>query len=350
MTLKKGISVQAKLDSSVALNIIKTFILAIKIAVGSCAAIYIATGLKLEFAASAGIITLLTIVTTKYETLKLSIFRIITFFISVFISWVIFMNINSAWISYGVFIFLIVIISECIGWRITLSVNAVIGTHFLTTHDFSFESIQNEFMLVIIGISIAILLNLFQNNNTQKKRIIENMRYTEKQLQMILDELACYLFNQSMSRNVWDDIVTLEKELEIFVGQAFEYQNNTMRWHTSYYIQYFEMRTKQCNVLHSLHSEMKKIRELPKQASIIADYIVYLKAYVIEMNDPKEQLERLEELCDNIKKEELPKTGEEFESMAKLYHILMDLEEFLIFKRRFVEALDDNQFQIYWKP
>lgn len=57
MALIKSISVHTKLDIGAALNIIKAFILAIKIAVGSCGAIYIATGLKLEFAASAGIIT-----------------------------------------------------------------------------------------------------------------------------------------------------------------------------------------------------------------------------------------------------------------------------------------------------
>ena len=67
-----------------------------------------------------------------------------------------------------------------------------------------------------------------------------------------------------------------------------------------------------------------------------------------EKNDPGPQLEKLHELFDEIHDYELPKTIEDFESRAKLYHILMDLEEFLIFNRRFVEGLDERQRRIYW--
>ena len=40
---------------------------------------------------------------------------------------------------------------------------------------------------------------------------------------------------------------------------------------------------------------------------------------------------------------------EEFESRAELYHVLMDLEEFLLYKKRFVEEIDETQFRIYWQ-
>ena len=36
-------------------------------------------------------------------------------------------------------------------------------------------------------------------------------------------------------------------------------------------------------------------------------------------------------------------------SQAELYHTLMDLEEFLMYKKRFIQEIDDIQFQIYWK-
>ena len=52
---------------------------AIKIAVGSSVAIYLAHILGLEYEASAGSITLLTLVTTKWETVKLSFYRMATF-------------------------------------------------------------------------------------------------------------------------------------------------------------------------------------------------------------------------------------------------------------------------------
>ena len=45
----------------------------------------------------------------------------------------------------------------------------------------------------------------------------------------------------------------------------------------------------------------------------------------------------------------VPKTREEFEGRALLYHILMDLEEFLVYKKRFVNGLDEKKLRIYWK-
>ena len=151
------------------------------------------------------------------------------------------------------------------------------------------------------------------------------------------------------SGNLWDDIILLEKELQGFVLEAYEYQENTFHSHPVYYIDYFEMRSDQCHVLHNLHYEVKKIRYIPKQARVVAEYMLYLADYVVERNVPSAQMEKLEGIFRDMKKEELPKSREEFENRAILYHILMDMEEFLVYKQRFVRSLDERQKKLYWK-
>ena len=122
----------------------KILILAAKIAIGSSSAIYIAQCLKLEYAASAGTIALLTLMMTKWETVKVSIFRLLTFLGTIAVSWVVFLHIEKIWIAYGLFIFTIVFFSELAGWRATISVNSVVGAHLLVSRDFSVHSIRNE--------------------------------------------------------------------------------------------------------------------------------------------------------------------------------------------------------------
>ena len=78
------------------------------------------------------------------------------------------------------------------------------------------------------------------------------------------------------------------------------------------------------------------------------DYIMYMADYVVEMNIPDQQIEKLEEISEQMKQEELPKTRDEFEGRALLYHILMDLGEFLVYKKRFVNGLDEKKLRIYW--
>lgn len=322
---------------------------AVRIAVGSGAAMYAASLLHLEFAASAGMVTLLTILTTKWETLRLSAARILTFILAAVLAWAVFGHIKSDGAAFGIFVFFLVLISEWIGWRVTASVNAVIGTHFLTTRNFSVSFIANEFLIVFLGIAIAVIVNLFQNNGGQRNRIIENMRFTEQEFSSILGELADFLSSRDRKEIVWEKLDYLEAKLELFIEQAYVYQNNTFRSHTSYYSSYFEMRAKQCGALQHLHLELEKLKTLPKQAVIVSDYICYLKNYVTEMNRPEKQMARLDALAEDMKSQELPRSREEFENRAVLYHILMDLEEFLQYKQHFVERIDDTQFAVYWK-
>lgn len=311
----------------------------IRIMLGSSAAICIAMHMNLESATSAGIITLLTLLTTKIETVRLSFYRIISFVFTVGVSYVIFQYINILWLSYGVFIFLVVFFTEMIGWRATLSVNAVIGTHYLSTIDYGMSFVFNEFMLVIIGISIAIVINLFNGNNNIEKYLIHNMQYTESCLQQSLGELGKYLNCEEMDVDIWKKLRDLESELEEFISQACNYDDNTFKKNGDYYKLYFEMRLMQLGVLHNLHYKIKSIRNIPSEAKIISDYIGELKEYVIELNDPTPQIQKLKNTISEILIKDLPQNSEELEVRARLYHILTDIEEFLMFKMRFVDKV-----------
>lgn len=326
----------------------KRILRAAKIAVGSSTAIFLAKMLHLDHMISAGTIALLTIMTTKWETVKLSVSRLVTLLITITLAEILFQNISNDWQAYGLFIFLMIVICEMLGWGATISVNSVIGAHFLTGMDFGRQAVMNEVMLVVIGTAVAVILNLFQDYEGSRKNLVRYMRETENRLQRVLKEVAVYMSSENMRGDVWVDIGNLETQLKEYIIEACEYQDNTFSSHPGYYIDYFEMRLQQCMILHNLHYEVKKIRSMPVQAKIIADYMLYLKDYVVEKNIPERQMDRLMEIFGEMKQEPLPKSREEFESRAILYHILMDLEDFLICKRRFVEGLDEKQKKIYW--
>lgn len=327
----------------------KILLLSVKIGVGSSIAILIAQALNLEYAVSAGTVTLLTLMTTKWETIKLSVSRFLTLLITLLLAWVIFSFDLHMWIAYGILLTLVVFIAESFGLRATISVNSVVAAHLVSGQDFSAAAIRNEFLLVLIGVVIAIILNLFHSNITHQRQIIADMRDTENKLQAVLAELAAYLSGKEMRENVWDDICSLERRLEGYTQSAREYQNNTFQSHPEYYISYFEMRHKQCHILQNLHDEMTRILTIPKQAEVISEYLLYLADYVIEVNSPHRQFERLNEIFEDMKNEDLPKSREEFEDRAILYHVLMDIQDFLRCKAEFVMNLDDKQLRLYWK-
>lgn len=326
----------------------KSLLLAVKVAIGSSAAIYIAGVLRLEYASSAGIITLLSLLATKWETVKLSLFRLVSFFITAALAWLLFPHLDSKWIAFGIIILIMTFLADFLGLRATLSVNAVAATHFMTDRSITVYALNNELMLVLIGIAIALFLNMFHFNHNRKMDIIGGMRYAEERLQSILRELADYLLQQNTDRDVWEEIRLLERKLREYEKEAAEYQDNTFQTHTRYYSDYFEMRMNQCHMLDSLHAEIIRISSKPNQAEVVAGYMHYLAEYVVERNLPDAQIERLHQIFEEMKEDGLPETREEFESRALLYHILMDIEEFLKFKYEFVKNLDDRQRKEYW--
>ena len=99
--------------------------------------------------------------------------------------------------------------SELAGWRAAISVNSVVGAHFLVSRDFSFYSVCNELILALIGITAALLLNLFYDYNGSKKSIIANMCYrrTSSRWSWEVWRLICLT---EMQYNVWDKICGLE--------------------------------------------------------------------------------------------------------------------------------------------
>lgn len=233
-------------DEGKIMEVLDKVIFTVKIAAGSCISIMLAEYMRLNFISSAGIVTLLTILTTKWDTVRLAVNRILSFVVTVCISKVVFGsflegmsgNYGSEWKNYFFFLMLLVGISLALKWKDTISVNAVI-------------------------------FNLVQNNKNKEKQLKNDMRYIEE----------------------------------------------------------------------SIQKSLKKI----------AEYMEYLSCYVVEKNVPEAQLLALEEMKEQFRRQDLPKTREEFEGRAVLYHIMMDLEEFLLFKKRFVEGINEKQKNIYWE-
>ena len=63
----------------------------------------------------------------------------------------------------------------------------------MAKRDFEASFVFNEFLLVLIGITVAVVLNLFYDYAGQRKDLVRNMRYTEDRMQMILGAIAAYL-------------------------------------------------------------------------------------------------------------------------------------------------------------
>ena len=316
----------------------KWFIYSLRIALGSSLAVLTAHACGLLFYTQAGVICIFSMLTTAKDTLRLAVARLISFGITAAAAYVLFHYVPSEWVAFGVFIFITVMASELFGWGAALSANVVAGTHFLSVDNFTTAVITNEFYIVIIGMVFAFLFNLFRITDTTKHKLDSGIADIQTQMQSILTGTADYLAGSLGTRDIWKEVEVLLAGLGRYIHLAAEYEGNSFEDNPEYYIRYFEMRERQCQILEELHAELRKIKSIPKQAAIVEDYIRYMSDYVTAMNVPEKQLARLSEIFAFMKNEPLPVTRDEFENRAVLYHILMSLEDFLLVKQRYVQT------------
>lgn len=318
----------------------KMAIKVLKIAVGSCMAVAVAQFFELPYATSAGIVTLLTVQNTRRDTIRLAAERLLSFLLSVLLVFVCFRYIGKLeWVNYGVYIFLMVHVCYFFGWENTISVNAVMGTHYLLTPDYSLNFAASELAVIAIGTALALLMNWHMPSNLKILR--EDIRKAEDDMQQVLQELACYLEGKLDGAHIWLDLDQLEQSIHRGLERAHEHAHNTLSEEDHYYIEYMEMRLQQCALLQAIRHRVWKIDGMPEQAKIISDYLRYLVPYVHEKNIPDRQSADLQQVFDQMKQQPLPESRDEFESRAILYHVLLDLEDFLFVKKRFADQYID---------
>ena len=308
----------------------------LKIAVGSCMAVAIAQFSNLQYATTAGIVTLLTVQDTRRDTIRLAVERFCSFLLSVFLIFVCFRYIGKLdWVNYGIYIFLMVNVCYAFGWQNTISVNAVMGTHYLMTPDYSLNFAANELVLIMIGTIVALVMNWKMPSNLKILRA--DIRKVEDDMQQVLLELSACLEDNLQEEHIWFDLDKLEEWIVQAMERAHEHAHNTLSEADHYYVEYMEMRLQQCMLLQALRYRVQKIQEMPSQARIISEYLRYLAKYVHEKNIPDRQREELQHIFDQMKQQPLPEEREEFESRAILYHVLLDLEDFLLAKQKFAD-------------
>ena len=316
---------------------------AIKIAIGTVISIVIAQLLHLQFPTTAGTVTLLTLLTTKKGTVKLIVQRLATFLVTVGCSVYLFYLIPYPLLAFTLVMLIVSVLAIAFKAEAALSINALIAIHFLTEQNFSYEFIMNEFILVLIGVATAFLLNLIHHYAVYEEELNTAIKQIDKKFQELLWDIVDYIRYPESHSSSWGELGKLEKKIEDKLIVAAEYDDNVFGAHSRYYVHYFEMRAFQCEILHMLHYEIRKVRNMPEHAQILADFIEYLVPYIHVDNDPEPQIEDLKNLLSGPAMKKLPVTHEEFESSAILYHILMDLEDFLLKKRQFIARVNHSK-------
>ena len=305
----------------------------IKYVVGSVVAVLLAAALRIEFAYAAGIITLLTIQDTKKETVKIAAKRIVIFIIMTILSAAVFPLAGYHVWAFGVVLIPYLICCIALDMKEAIDPIAVLCTHYISAGSCNAGMILNEFLILVIGAGVGILLNMFMPGSRAK--LVEYQRMVDDKMIHILKRMALYMERDNKSDYTGECFEELDKMLINLKKEALYYMNNHFLGENDYYYEYMQMRARQCSILKRVYSDIVRLTTTPQQVRALADFVERIAVEFAEENDVQGLLEELEALKESYTISELPKSREEFENRAMLYHIMEDLKVFLQIKREF---------------
>jgi uncharacterized membrane protein YgaE (UPF0421/DUF939 family) len=303
-----------------------------KTAIGTALSISIAQLAGLHNFASAGIITILCVQVTKKRSLKAAWARFVACVVAMLFSYIFFQGIGYYPFTVGLMLLFFIPTTVWLKVNEGIATSSVIILHLYAARKFTWEIICNELLLILIGISVALLMNMYMPS--AEKQLKEYQRIVEDLFRIILKEIVRYLRTNETD---WDgkeltlaaDILQKAKLLAMR-----NVENHMLRSEEGYY-HYFRMREKQLEIIERVLPLVTSLTYTVEQRNIVADFIDKLSDAVHPGNTADRFLRELHRMKKTFETMPLPKTREEFEERAALLHLVKELEQYLIIKSQF---------------
>lgn len=291
--------------------------------------------LQLEFVASAGVISLLTIMPTKKETLKTAGVRFLAFFVALVIAFGCYSLIGYHIGAFAVFLVIFILVCQLCKWNYAMTICSVVASHFLILGDMSIAHIMNEILIFTIGVGMGVVANLHLRKDVN---YIEKLKdETDAEMKSILAGMAEHILDAENTDYNGELLHQLRKSIRQAKNVADRNYNNQFKTTDIYDIEYIRMRDKQCMVIHEMYKIVRHIDTTPSTAHLISDFLKYMSETYHKENDGKHTLEKFKEMDMEMKSKPLPVERKEFEDRAMLFSLMRKIEEFVLLKIEFSE-------------
>lgn len=304
-----------------------------KTALGTAIAILLAQQLGLHNFASAGILTILCIQVTKKRSLRTAWDRFLACVLAMPFSALFFETIAYHPLTIGLMLFFFIPTIVMLKAKDGVVTSSVIILHIYAAHHISAAIFMNELGVIIVGIGVALIMNLYMPSVDHK---MEKFQQTiESNFKVIFTEMTRYL---RKGESDWDgaEITQTAQLLNDAKAVALRDVENRLSGEETIYYQYFLMREQQFEMIERVLQIVTSLTSTLKQGKMIAEFLEELAENIHPGNTAYIYLDKLMSMKQEFEEMELPKTREEFEVRAALLQLVIEMERYLLIKNSFV--------------
>ncbi|MFC6170133.1 aromatic acid exporter family protein [Loigolactobacillus jiayinensis] len=308
----------------------------IKTALGAVIAMVLAYELKLDYWSTAGIITILSVQNTTRYSFSVAGLRIgatiLAFGLAILSFWLLGFN---PW-AFGLFLLLFIPLAMQLRLQEGIVVSAVLVSHFLLQKSYSWYWLSNEFELMLIGVGVALLFNLFMPSLMAQIKGFQNT--AEDELRQILLQMAEQLTGTT-DVPTWQHLGALLTVIRKGRNWASRQQDNQLLVENDFYRSYFEMRRNQYEMLRQMQANLDQITLSLKESAPIRELLTETATTLAEPTKVPHLQKSVTKLQKKFDAAPLPTNRAEFESRAHLYLFLLDFETLLTLAGDFYEKV-----------
>lgn len=305
----------------------------IKTAVAAPIALLLANGLNLESAASAAIITILTVTNTKRSTAKTALNRLFSLTLATVIAAICFSLLGFHPIVFGLYLLFFIPLSIRLDLAEGIAVSSVLITHYLIAAEMPVSLIINEYLLMIIGVGCALAANLYMPNT--EKKIQEDQMVVEVSMKKMLGQMSSYLNQPAKEEQLRQECLALRDFVREAQVRAQEYEENRFFSGNSYYFEYFAMRRLQLKALSDMLQILNRLAAEPEDVQELRELFEFTAQTLAEDNDGSEILTKIAETDQRYQQKKLPESRQAFEDRAMLFQLFQLFQDFIEIKAGF---------------
>lgn len=296
-------------------------IIAAKMIVGFIVAVLIAELFQLEYTYTAGVIAVIGLDLTRRRSMQAAIVWLLDSLLAVGLASLLFFLLGYHFWVLIIFVAILVPLSFVLRLKdgVVIALVLISQIYFEQNLMFAFNAIY----ILLIGIVIAFVLNLFNpRSDSEINKSIEAIDLTIDEIiqDITLGEPVHFEHIKKMIKEVKDKLF-LDLENHYFVQ-------------TSQREDYIKMRRGQLIVLERIAPILENVAPIPEK-TIIIDYLKQFKGRIGTSNYAKGLREELARLLEYFKNSPLPADRASFENRAELFHVLLELDEFLDLKMKY---------------
>lgn len=305
----------------------------IKTAIAAAAALFVAEQLQLTSATAAGIIAVLSVANTKRSTLKTAVNRLISLTLATLTAIIIFSLFGFHALAFGLYLLVFIPISVQFKVSEGISVSSVLVTHYLIEESLAPKLILNEYLLMILGVGFALLVNLYMPDT--EKELKEDQLVVETMMKKMLQEMSDYLNQTVKEATLKDKCLSLVDFIKTAQLKAERFEENRLWSGNRYYFEYFAMRRLQVRTLSDMLSVLDQLTINDMEVKELRELFSYTAETLAEENDGRQILDQIQHAYQRYRDKPLPENREEFENRARLFHLLQLFQSFIEIKAGF---------------